>query len=162
MDTFELRPFTQADRDWIVAAHIDTYSRVEGFDDTFGVLVAQIVDDFLTSHDPVNERGWIAWQKGVRLGSIFCVRIDAQTAQLRLFQLAPQARGLGLGRHMLETCTQFARDTGYSSMKLWTHKSHTAACALYKRNGWRVVDERPVQHFGKSLIEQVMSIPLDA
>lgn len=160
METFELRPFTQADRDWIVAAHIDTYTRVEGFDDTFGVLVAQIVDEFLVSHDPNVEQGWVAWQNDVRIGSIFCMRIDAQTAQLRLFQLAPEARGLGLGRHMLEVCTQFAREKGYHTMKLWTHKSHIAACALYKRNGWRVVDERPVHHFGQSLIEQTMALPL--
>ena len=52
MTDVELRPFTAADRDWMVQVHIDTYERDEGFDASFGVLIGQILDDFLRSHDP--------------------------------------------------------------------------------------------------------------
>lgn len=160
MTDVELRPFTAADRDWMVQVHIDTYERDEGFDASFGVLIGQILDDFLGSHDPQCERGWIAWNGDVPLGSIFCVRIDAQTAKLRLFQLVPQARGLGIGRLLLETCTDFARVQGYATMKLWTHKSHEAANTLYLRNGWEIIEEKPVFNYGKSLIERVMQLKL--
>ncbi|WP_298857659.1 GNAT family N-acetyltransferase [uncultured Sulfitobacter sp.] len=160
MSEIEIRPFTPDDRDWVVAAHADVYAREAGFDDSFGVLVGEIVDAFIAEHDPAVERGWIAWDGGVRLGSIFCVRVDAQTAKLRLFQLSAQARGRGLGRRLLDVCTEFARVQGYRDMVLSTHRSHEAACALYLRNGWREVDERPVHHYGQPLVELDMMLTL--
>lgn len=160
MTQIEIRPFTADDRDWLVASHIEIYEKGEGFDASFGVLVAQILDDFLAQHDPRSERGWIAWDGTQRLGSVFCVRMGPQTAKLRLFQLLPQARGLGLGRLMLQTCTDFARGSGYTEMKLWTHKSHEAANALYLRNGWEIIDEQAITNFGQPLVERVMRLSL--
>lgn len=156
MTQIEIRPFTPADRDWLVASHIEIYEKGEGFDATFGELVAQIADDFLATHDPAWERGWIAWQGQGRLGSIFCVRLDEHTAKLRLFQLVPEARGKGLGLRLLNTCTQFAHARGYKTMKLWTHKSHEAANTLYLRNGWEIVEETPITNYGQPLMERVM------
>ncbi|MEH6647433.1 GNAT family N-acetyltransferase [Sulfitobacter sp.] len=160
MIQIEIRPFTADDRDWLVASHIEIYEKEEGFDASFGVLVAQIIDDFLAKHDPQSERGWIAWDGAQRLGSIFCVRMGPQTAKLRLFQLLPQARGLGLGHLMLQTCTEFARAHGYTEMKLSTHKSHEAANALYLRNGWEIIDEQAITNYGQLLIERVMRLSL--
>ncbi len=156
MSEIEIRPFTPDDRDWVVAAHAELYAREAGFDDSFGVLVGDIVDAFVADHDQTCERGWIAWDGAERLGSIFCMRLDAETAKLRLFQLTVQARGRGLGHRLLDSCTGFARAQGYSAMVLSTHKSHEAACALYLRNGWQVLEERPVVSFGQSLIEMDM------
>ena len=160
MDEIEIRPFVAADRDWLVAQHRDHYAQAEGFDASFGVLVAQIVDDFLADHDPERERGWIAWQGGERLGCIFCVALDAQTAKLRLFLLVEAARGKGLGRRMLDTCMGFARARGYARMQLWTHESHRAAGTLYARTGWELVSSRPVVSFGQPLVEQHWRIAL--
>lgn len=160
MTEIEIRRFTARDRDWLVDQHKLHYAREEGFDDSFGVLVAQIVDDFLRSHDPAVEAGWIAWNNGTRLGSIFCVRLAAQTAKLRLFLLMPQARGKGLGRRLLAHNTAFARTAGYARMQLWTHLSHRAAGALYARNGWTLDCSTPVVSFGKANVEQQWSITL--
>ncbi len=160
MTEIEIRRFTPEDRDWLVEQHEVHYARDEGFDASFGVLVAQILDDFLAGHDPACERGWIAWRAGQRLGSIFCVRLEADTAKLRLFLLTPDARGQGVGRRMLETCMGFARDAGYRHMQLWTHESHRAAGALYARNGWTLNSSRPVVSFGKENVEQDWSIAL--
>ena len=160
MTQIELRPFTAADRDWMVQVHIETYEKDEGFDTSFSALIAQILDDFLKDHDSVSERGWIVWDGEARLGSIFCVRLDGDTAKLRLFQLVRDARGRGVGRLLLDTCTDFARAQGYSTMKLWTHKSHEAANTLYLRNGWEIVEEQPVFNYGQHLIERVMQLRL--
>ncbi|MFK7835350.1 MAG: GNAT family N-acetyltransferase [Sulfitobacter sp.] len=160
MEEIELRRFTPADRDWLVAAHGEQYARAEGFDETFGPLVASILDDFLADHDPARERGWIAWQNGVRLGSIFCVALDETTAKLRLFLLLPEARGQGLGQRLLATCMGFARDNGYCGMKLWTHESHRAAGALYAKTGWTLMSSKAVTSFGQPLVEQHWEITL--
>lgn len=160
METIAIRKFVRADRDWLVAQHDAHYAREEGFDHTFGELVAQIADAFLADHDPTREAGWIAWQGTERLGSIFCVRLTETTAKLRLFLLTPAARGKGLGKRMLATCMGYARDHGYTDMQLWTHESHAAAGALYAKTGWALGETKPVVSFGKPNIEQTWTITL--
>lgn len=160
MDGVEIRRFTATDRDWLVAQHRDHYARAEGFDETFGVLVAQIIDDFIADHDSSREAGWIAWDGDQRLGCIFCVKLDGETAKLRLFLLTKDARGKGLGRRLLATCMDFARAQGYRRMKLWTHESHRAAGALYAKTGWTLTSSEPVVSFGQSLVEQHWEIGL--
>lgn len=145
----ELRFIRVQDRDWLVERHMEIYGMECGFDHSFGLLVGQIVDAFLAEHDPTCEAGWIAEHEGKPLGSIFCVRLDEDTAQLRLFFLEPDARGQGLGRRMLDTCMGFARDCGYVGMRLWTHRSHQSACALYRLAGWQQVASEPKVSFGQ-------------
>lgn len=156
-----IRDFDPSDTDWLVDRHQALYAAEEGFDDTFGPLVRSILDDFVAGHDPACEAGWIAEEAGRRLGSIFCVRHDAQTAKLRLFLLVPEARGRGLGHRLLRHCMGFARASGYCGMTLWTHESHAAACALYARNGWALQRSEPVTSFGVPLVEQTWSIRFD-
>ncbi|RVT84070.1 GNAT family N-acetyltransferase [Rhodobacteraceae bacterium CCMM004] len=156
-----LRPLASGDAGWLIERHAVLYSRDEGFDTSFEVLVARILADFLEDHDPACEAGWIADAGGRRMGSIFCVESGVPgTAKLRLFQLEPEARGLGLGRRMLTHCMGFARDAGYTRMTLWTHESHRAACALYAATGFALTDSRPVRSFGRDLVEQEWQIAL--
>ena len=155
-----LRDLQIGDAGWLIGQHGEQYARAEGFDATFEALVAEILADFIRNHDPACERGWIAEEEGRRLGSIFCVRQDGETAKLRLFLLVPEARGKGLGHRLLETCMSYARETGYSRMQLWTHESHRAACALYASHGWTCVSSKPVRSFGVDLIEQAWEITL--
>ncbi len=160
MAEIKLRSFTPADRDWLVDQHGRLYASDEGFDGTFGPLVATILDDYIAAHDPSRETGWIAQQGATRLGSIFCVALTPSTAKLRLFLLVPEARGKGLGKRMLATCMGFARDRGYTDMQLWTHRSHEAAGALYKAAGWSLDRETAVTSFGQDLIEQEWTVRL--
>jgi len=158
MSAIELTPYTVTDHDWLVQQHSTLYTRFEGFDDTFGPLVDSILTDFEAEHDPLCEIGWIAREGDTRLGSIFCVKVDAQTAKLRLFLLVPEARGKGLGRLLLQRCMEFAKEQGYQRMSLWTHESHVAACRLYEQNGWACTSSKPVTSFGVQLIEQQWEI----
>ena len=160
METITLRPFCAEDAPWLVQQHDVLYARDEGFDDSFGLLVARILNAFIAGHDPTCERGWIAERDGQRLGSIFCVKLDDQTAKLRLFLLLPEARGQGLGKRLLSTCMGFARDAGYREMALWTHESHRAACGLYRATGWELTASKPVHSFGVDLVEQSWRIRL--
>ena len=156
-----IRPFRPDDAPWVITRHGALYGLEAGFDASFETLVAQIVADFVDTHDPTCERGWIAEGQGRRLGSVFCVRLADDTAKLRLFLLEPEARGLGLGRALLDTCLSFARDTGYARLRLWTHESHRAACALYRANGFTCLSSRPVRSFGQDLVEQSWEITLE-
>ncbi len=160
MQPITLRNYTAGDAAWLTGEHARAYAKDEGFDDTFGPLVASILADFSTKHDPARERGWIAQRGETRLGSIFCVALTQRTAKLRLFYTVENARGQGIGPLLLETCLIFAREAGYTDLQLWTHASHTAACALYKRRGFTCDRSKQVHSFGVDLIEQSWSITL--
>jgi GNAT superfamily N-acetyltransferase len=156
--SFDLRPFSPEDAEWLVDRHAALYARDDGFDESFGPLVAGIIAEFLAKADQMRQAGWIAWEGGQRLGSIFCVGegpATPQIAKLRLFLVEPQARGTGLAQTLLDTCFAFARSAGYTQMLLWTHESHRAAGRLYARNGFAVISSRPVHSFGQDLVEQI-------
>ncbi|MEL7098664.1 MAG: GNAT family N-acetyltransferase [Pseudomonadota bacterium] len=154
----QIRRFEAADLEWLVEQHGTLYAQAEGFDETFGPLVRSILEAFLVEHDPAREAGWIALAGPLRLGSIFCVSGPEDLAKLRLFLLVPEARGQGLGRHLLETCLEFARSRGYAGLTLWTHESHRAACALYASSGFVLEQSEPVRSFGQDLIEQTWTL----
>jgi len=137
------------DSDWLVAQHIQLYQGEYGFDDSFGILVQEIIHDFFASFDASQEAGWIAQINGAPVGSIFCTHLTDKTAQLRLFFLLKQARGTGLGPMLLRACMDFAQQAGYQDMRLWTHRSHAAACALYRRSGWKCIAAEPALSFGQ-------------
>ncbi|MCM2561406.1 GNAT family N-acetyltransferase [Lutimaribacter sp. EGI FJ00015] len=160
MNDIVLRDLAIGDAGWLIQQHAELYARDEGFDASFEALVAEILANYIRDHDPACERAWIAWHGDVRLGSIFCVRLDEDTAKLRLFLTVPAARGTGLGQRLLDECTAWARARGYTRMQLWTHESHKAACALYQRNGWRCIAQEPVHNFGVDLVEQTWEIAL--
>lgn len=152
--TTAIRTAIPSDAAWIIERHATHYAENDGFDASFGLLVADIVEGFFASHDPARERGWIAMADQTPVGCIFCVAGPDATAKLRLFYLEPFARGTGLAQTLLDTCLTFARETGYPVMRLWTHESHRAAGRLYARNGFTLIDSAPVQSFGQNLVTQ--------
>ncbi len=160
MEEVILRDLEIGDAGWLIEQHGVLYAREAGFDASFEALVAEILAEFIRNRDPACERGWIAEAGGQRLGSIFCVRHDGQTAKLRMFLLVPEARGRGLGKRLLQTCMGYARGAGYRGMVLWTHESHAAACALYRKAGWQMIGSKPVVSFGVPLVEQHWQTPL--
>ncbi|MGI3183506.1 GNAT family N-acetyltransferase [Nioella aestuarii] len=157
----ELRDLAIGDAGWLIQQHAELYAREEGFDASFEPLVAEILADFIRTHDPNCERGWIAWEGDQRLGSIFCVKgPEPGQAKLRLFMLTPAARGKGLGKRLLDSCITYAREKQYREMVLWTHASHRAACALYEKAGFACIDSHPVISFGQPLEEQTWKLKL--
>lgn len=154
-----IRTLRPGDPGWIIGTHGALYARDEGYDQSFEALVARIMADYLDRADP-RECAWIAESGGQRLGTISCMAEDADTARLRLFILLPEARGMGLGQRLHDTCLNFARHAGYRRMVLWTHESHVAACALYARNGWRPVRSTPATAYGQDVVDQDWEITL--
>jgi GNAT superfamily N-acetyltransferase len=66
--------------------------------------------------------------------------LDPRTAEIKRMWLAPEARGQGLGRQLLDALEGAARELGATEGRLDTHESLGAALALYRNAGWRDVD----------------------
>ncbi len=149
------------DYGWIVERHGVLQPTDYGWDQTFEALVAGIVADFGSGHDPAVERAWIAEVAGRRAGSIMCVRgTEAGTARLRLLLVEPFARGCGVGTTLVDACIDFARQAGYRRLELWTVSVLAAARRIYERAGFTLVDETPGQHWGQDLVAQTWALPL--
>lgn len=150
------------DLGWVVQAHGEVYAAEFGWDTTFEALVARIVGDFANGHDPAREAAWIAEVDGTRVGTVFCVAADGGTARLRILLVHPGARGLGIGRRLVDTCLAFARSAGYRQVTLWTNDVLTAARRIYQAAGFRLVDEERHTSFGRDLVGQTWVLDLDA
>lgn len=148
------------DLGWVVLAHGQLYQAEYGWDTSFEALVARIVADYATAHDPDREAAWIAEIDGRRVGCVFCVTAGDGTGKLRLLLVHPDARGLGLGARLVEACTEFARAAGYHRVTLWTNDVLTAARHIYETAGFRLVAEDHHHSFGQDLTGQTWTLDL--
>jgi GNAT superfamily N-acetyltransferase len=144
----------------VVARHGEVYAEEFGWDTTFEALVARIVADYAERHDPGREAAWIAEVDERRAGCVFCVAEDERVAKLRILLVDPAARGLGLGRRLVDRCVAFAREAGYRELRLWTNHPLVAARRIYEAVGFELVESEPHRSFGHDLVGQVFSLPL--
>jgi DNA-binding MarR family transcriptional regulator/GNAT superfamily N-acetyltransferase len=155
-----LRQHQPGDMGWIVYRQGLLYADEYGWDGTYEALAAEIVAQFIKNYDPSRERCWIAEKDGERVGAVFVAKASDEIAKLRLLHVEREARGLGIGKRLVEECVRFARQAGYKKMTLWTQSILHAARHLYKEAGFQVVREEQHRSFGKDLTAETWELDL--
>ncbi len=157
---FLLRSHRPGDIGWVTSRHGAIYAQEYGWDISFEALVAEIAAQFIKSYDGAREHCWIAEIDGEPVGSVFLVNGSNGVAKLRLLLVDKKARGLGVGRALVEQCIRFAREAGYQSIALWTQSILVAARNIYQRAGFRLTAEEKHHSFGVDLIGETWEMKL--
>jgi DNA-binding MarR family transcriptional regulator/GNAT superfamily N-acetyltransferase len=158
--SYLLRPHQPGDMGWIVHRQAILYADEYGWDGTYEALAADIAAQFIRNYDPKRESAWVAEKDGERVGAVFVAKGSDQIARLRLLHVERQARGLGIGRRLVEECIRFARQAGYQKMTLWTQSILHAARHIYKNTGFQIVHEEKHHSFGKDLTAETWELDL--
>jgi DNA-binding MarR family transcriptional regulator/GNAT superfamily N-acetyltransferase len=158
--SYLLRPHQPGDMGWIIHRQAILYADEYGWDGSYEALAAEIVAQFIKNYDPKREHAWVAEKDGERVGAVFVARESEQIAKLRLLHVEPQARGLGIGKRLVEECIRFARRAGYEKMTLWTQSILHGARHIYKTAGFEVVHEEKHHSFGKDLTAETWELNL--
>jgi DNA-binding MarR family transcriptional regulator/GNAT superfamily N-acetyltransferase len=159
-EPYVIRPLKVGDVGWITHRQGILYSQEYGWDASYEALVAEILAGFVKNLDAAVERGWVAERDGGIIGSVFLVRASAELAKLRLLYVEPTARGLGLGKRLVEECIDFARMKGYKIVTLWTNDVLVSARRIYQAAGFRLTREERHHSFGKDLVGQTWDLAL--
>ena len=149
---FVLRSHRVGDMGWVISRQGAAYAADYNWDISYEALVAEICAQFIRNYDPAREHCWIAEVGGEPVGSVFLVKATDEIAKLRLLQVEKKARGLGVGRALVEQCIQGARERGYRRMTLWTQSILVAARGIYKSTGFELVKEDKHHSFGADLV----------
>jgi DNA-binding MarR family transcriptional regulator/GNAT superfamily N-acetyltransferase len=158
---YNLRAHHPGDMGWVVQRHGELYWKEYHYDERFEALVAEIVAEFIQNFDSKRERCWIAEKDGENVGCIFLVRKSTTVAKLRLLLVEPSARGLGIGKRLVEECVRFARHAGYKKIMLWTQSELAAARGIYKSAGFQLVaEDRHDSWSRKNLIAETWQLKL--
>ena len=153
---YVLRAPRPGDMGWVVHRHGVLYFEEWGYDEHFEALVADIVSKFVRDFDPERERCWLAERRGEPVGSVFLVKESNTVAKLRLLLVEPAARGIGLGRRLVDECVSFARTAGYRKVVLWTQSELTAARHIYERSGFVIAGKERHSSWGREeLVSEV-------
>lgn len=159
MSTFTLRTdLRPGDLGAVVRLHGVLYAQEQGFDLTFEAYVAGPLAQFVLSRTQ-RDRLWLAEREGQLIGCVAIVGASADEAQLRWYLVDPSARGMGLGKRLLNEALAFARETGYRSIFLWTVSTLTKAAALYRGAGFILVEQKPGQ-WGTAVTEEKYVVQL--
>jgi len=138
----------------ITCLHGVVYAEEYGLDTTFEAYVAKPLAEFALSQGNPRQRIWVVKKDGVVCGGAVVVEHSLEEAQFRWLILSREARGVGLGRRLVEWALGFSRDQGYSSVFLWTFSELEAAAQLYRSHGFKLTEEKTHVIWGREITEQ--------
>ena len=159
-EPYIIRTHRTGDLSWIAHRHAILYSKEYGLNQGFEALVLEITAHFLKHYDPEAERCWVAERSGEILGFVLLVKRSKHIGKLRLLLVEPPARGLGIGKRLVEECIRFAREKGYKKIVLWTQSNLNAARGIYQKAGFELVASDSHEDFGPRLTAETWELRL--
>ena len=160
MGGFSIRTFRAGDIGMLAARQSILYAQSHGWGRQLEVIEGEVTVQFLRGFCEGHEQCWIAEVDGAMAGSVLLTDEGAGMARLRMLYVEPFARGRGIGDALVGGCVGFAREAGYSRLKLWTHTVLTDARRLYARHGFAIVETAMHVAFGEPVEGETWQLDL--
>jgi DNA-binding MarR family transcriptional regulator/GNAT superfamily N-acetyltransferase len=145
---YSVRTFEAGDMGMITARQAILYNESHGWGAPMEALLGEVTAKFLRDYRADCDQCWVAESGGAMAGSIFVVDAGGGVAQLRLLYVEPWARGLGIGGDLVARCIAFAREAGYTTLRLWTHTVLESARRIHAGAGFEIVKTEIHHAFG--------------
>ena len=157
-----LRPHRLGELGWLIHRQGLLYNQQFGWNAEFEALIARIYHEYEAASATPRKALWVAERNGAVVGSIFVVPSEGRpgTAQLRMLYVEPDARGLGLGRTLVDQVVKFSKESGYAKVRLWTQSVLESARKIYTAAGFEKVEENAHHSFGKDLVGEHWELKL--
>jgi GNAT superfamily N-acetyltransferase len=94
---------------------------------------------------------WIAEDDGRAVGTVTLNDLGGGLGRLGHLVLLPEARGSGVGRRLVETVLETAREAGYERLELYTFSDLRAAGQLYRSVGFEKVSGEHTVRWGREM-----------
>jgi DNA-binding MarR family transcriptional regulator/GNAT superfamily N-acetyltransferase len=127
----------------IIARHAEIYCSEYAYPPAFEGYVVEAFAEFVKELSPPRDRIFVATRDREMLGSVAMKGLPKRTAQLRFLLVESAARGAGLGRRLVQTALDHARDSGERRVVLETASDLEAARSLYHSVGFRKTRSTP-------------------
>jgi RimJ/RimL family protein N-acetyltransferase len=149
------RSLHEGDVDAIVALHDRVYRAEYERNDAFVAAVSASIHGAADAGWPhTGGAVWLVERDGEIIGSFGLTDEGGGVGQIRWVVLAPEARGSGLMRTMLNEAIDTARAQGMTRLVLDTYSALTAAAHVYRSAGFEVVSARDRDDWGPTITYQ--------
>lgn len=135
----DLRP---GDLGRIVTLHGSCYADIPGFGLTFEAYVARTVAEYVLDAG-ANGRIWLAERSNALVGCTAIVLRDGDCGQLRWVLVDTAARGIGLGKQLVNRALDYCRDAACREVWLETTDGLRESLTLYESLGFEVTQNEP-------------------
>jgi predicted N-acetyltransferase YhbS len=161
-DSVRLRDALPADREAVAALTLRAYGEyAQAMEPRAWQGLEGALRTALAGDDPAVQR-IVAECEGELVGSVMLFPPAENTygelggelswPELRLLAVAPSARGMGVGRALVDECVRRARAGGAAELGLHTSRSMRVALAMYERMGFLRAPEYDFQPPGAALV----------
>ncbi|HJP62891.1 MAG TPA: helix-turn-helix domain-containing GNAT family N-acetyltransferase [Mucilaginibacter sp.] len=147
------------DLGYVAQLHGQIYYDECGYGPSFEGYVLETLGGFSRNYDPGKDRVWFCGHQGKIIGFLFGVH-RGDRAQLRYFILLPEYRGIGLAKKLMNSFMAWMNEQDLTKAYLWTSNEQQTAITLYKKYGFRLVEEKSSMAFDKELTEQKYELEL--
>ena len=126
----------------VIALHGTCYDELAGFGITFEAFVARTIAEYVLDAG-AKGRLWLAERGDDLVGCTAIVLRKGGVAQLRWVLVDPTARGIGLGKEMVNRALGYSRDSGCTKVFLETTDGLPESQTLYEKLGFVEVLNQP-------------------
>lgn len=125
-----IRPPEAGEFGWMLQLFATCYLKAPGWGAKAEAEAAALIAQSLTS-DTEDWAAWIAETPSRKVGAAIC-RVRDDQADVPFLAVTPSARRTGIGTDLLSGCLRRARETGASSLALWTDADRVSSVMLHQ------------------------------